>query len=195
MINFDYQPILCDGAVSLRPMRAEDWQALYAVARDPAIWAAHPAADRWQEAPFHGYFASCLASGGALVIEDAATQAVLGLSRYDRARAEMGEIEIGWTFLARDRWGGPTNAAVKRLMIAHALATFDWAIFCIGENNLRSRRALEKIGGTLLPRHIDALINASLIRHVIYAMDRTAFANGPLMREQPIGIGCPPGSC
>lgn len=180
MTSFDYQPHLTDGVLSLRPMRAVDWSALYAVARDPAIWAVHPASGRWQEAAFRTFFDLGIASGGALVIEDAATGAVIGSSRYDRERAEDGEIEIGWTFLARDRWGGAVNAAVKRLMIAHALAAFDRVIFLIGEQNIRSRRALEKIGGTLTPRLVDAPIEGRPVRHVVYAIDRLAFANGPL---------------
>ena len=180
MSVFDMQPRLTDGAIILRPLRADDWAALYAVAIDPAIWAAHPDPTRWQEQQFRGYFDACLASGGALVITDAATHDVLGLSRYDRDRAGVGEIEIGWTFLARSRWGGATNLAVKRLMVAHALTGFDRAIFLIGEDNGRSRRALEKIGGTLLARQFDAQINGRPVRHVVYAIDHAAFAHGPL---------------
>jgi RimJ/RimL family protein N-acetyltransferase len=60
-----------------------------------------------------------------------------------------------------------TNAAVKRLMIAHALATFDRVIFLIGEGNTRSRRALEKIGGMLTPRLLDTPIEGRPVRHVI----------------------------
>jgi RimJ/RimL family protein N-acetyltransferase len=176
MSHFDEQPVLADDTVHLRPARADDWAALYAVARDPAIWAVHPIPWRWQETSFRGFFDRCLASGRALVIEDAVSGAVIGLSRYDRERAEDDEIEIGWTFLARDRWGGATNAAVKRLMIAHALTRFERVIFLIGESNLRSRRALEKIGGTLTPRHVDTPVEGQIIRHLVYAIDRTAFA-------------------
>jgi RimJ/RimL family protein N-acetyltransferase len=180
MASFNFQPSLADAAVSLRPLCAADFRALYDVASDPAIWAVHPAPNRWQAAPFRSYFEACLASGGALVIEDAATHAVLGLSRYDRERAEPGEIEIGWTFLVRQHWGGPTNLAVKRLMVAHALAHFDRVIFLIGADNGRSRRALEKIGGVLLPRQFAASIDGQIVSHVIYAIDRAGFANGPL---------------
>jgi N-acetyltransferase len=179
--GFDPQPTLSDGAVRLRPMRGADRAALYEVARDPAIWALHPAQDRWKEDGFRAFFDLCLASGGALVIEDAASGAVIGASRYDRERAEAGEVEIGWTFLARDRWGGVTNGAVKRLMIAHALAHFDRVIFLIGAQNLRSRRAVEKIGGRLTPRPYDAPMAGRSVRHVIYAIDRAGFEQGPLM--------------
>ena len=180
MAAFDAQPTLTDGAVRLRPMRADDWQALYAVARDPDIWTLHPASERWKEPSFRVFFNLGLASGGTLVMEAAVTGTLLGSSRYDRERAQDGEVEIGWTFLARDRWGGPTNAAVKRLMVGHALATFERVIFLIGEDNARSRRALEKIGGTLTPRIVETLIEGRPVRHLVYAIDRAAFETGPL---------------
>jgi RimJ/RimL family protein N-acetyltransferase len=187
MKNFNYQPHLSDSSISLRPVSAEDWPLLYAAGCDPAIWGLHPASERWQEVSFRRYFDSCLASAGALVIEDTATREMLGMSRYDRERAEAGEIEIGWTFLVRNRWGGPTNVAVKRLMIEHALASFDRAIFLIGEDNSRSRRALEKIGGKLLSRQYDAQVEGQSVRLVIYAIDRASFATGPLMAFRNAG--------
>jgi RimJ/RimL family protein N-acetyltransferase len=176
----DRQPTLTSAAVVLRPLRADDWDALFAVASDPEIWAIHPAHDRWQEPVFRAYFADALASGGALVAVDLATGAVIGASRYDSDRAGPGEIEIGWTFLARSHWGGPTNRAMKALMIAHALTGYDRAIFLIGEDNLRSRRAIEKIGGVLTDRVDPGFMAGKPVRHVVYAIDRARFAAGPL---------------
>lgn len=182
MHGFDSQPELADDAVRLRPLRADDWEALFAVASDPLIWAAHPAHDRWQEPVFRRFFADALASGGALVAIDPATGEVIGSSRYDRERAEPGEIEIGWTFLARRCWGGAVNRAMKRLMIAHALQAFERAIFLVGENNIRSRRAMEKIGGVLTERLHQAEMAGQPVMHVIYAIDRAGFEAGPLSR-------------
>ena len=178
----DRQPNLSSAQVALRPLTADDGAALYAVAADPLIWAGHPAHDRWQEPVFRRFFDEALASGGALVAIDPATGAIIGSSRYDHDRAEAGEIEIGWTFLARSRWGGATNAAIKALMIGHALKSVDRVIFLIGETNLRSCRAMEKIGGVLTPRHHDAMMNGAAVRHLIYAIDAKALANGPLAR-------------
>lgn len=180
MPAFDFQPTLSDNVVRLRPLQADDWEGLYGVARDPAIWALHPATERWTEPSFRAFFQFCLERGGTLVIEDAATDAIIGSSRFDRERAENGEVEIGWTFLARDRWGGVVNRSVKKLMVAHVLATFDRAIFLIGEANVRSRRAIEKIGGVLTPRIVDAPVEGRPTPHVVYAIDQAAFANGPL---------------
>jgi N-acetyltransferase len=184
MNSFDAQPMLADQLVRLRPLHASDWPGLFAAASDPAIWTLHPAHDRWQEPVFRAFFDLGLQSGGTLVIEDAVTGAMIGSSRYDTERAEASEVEIGWTFLARGHWGGAANRAVKRLMIGHALTMFERVIFLIGETNVRSRRALEKIGGTLTARQMDLPMNGQIIRHVIYAIDRAAFAAGPLMDDR-----------
>ena len=180
--GFDAQPELSNDRVRLRPMYPDDFAALFAVAGDPAIWAIHPAHDRWQESVFRRFFADGLASGGAMIIEDARTDDVIGSSRFDPTRAGAGEIEIGWTFLARSHWRGEVNRSVKRLMIAHALTGYDRVIFLVGERNARSRRALEKIGAVLTDRRHDVPLADTVARHVIYMVDRTRFESGPLNR-------------
>ncbi len=179
-MSFDRQPVLEDALVRLRPLSGDDWPALFAVASDPLIWAGHPAHDRWQETSFRRFFDDALASGGALLILDRTSSEVIGSSRYDFTRAEPGEIEIGWTFLARDRWGGATNRAIKRLMLRHAFRFIDPVIFLVGETNLRSRRAMEKIGGRLTARQVEAVMAGVPTRHVVYAIDRAGFEQGPL---------------
>ncbi len=57
----DRQPILEGDRLLLRPLRPDDWDALYAVASDPLIWAIHPQHDRWKEVVFAEYFADALA--------------------------------------------------------------------------------------------------------------------------------------
>jgi RimJ/RimL family protein N-acetyltransferase len=178
----DRQPTLVGASILLRPLRQDDWDALFAVARDPLIWAAHPAHDRWQEPVFRRFFADALDSGGALAVVDSASGEIIGSSRYDPRRAEPGEVEIGWTFLARSHWGGTTNPAMKRLMLAHALHEMQRVIFMAGEHNARSRRALEKIGARLTDRTRDSEMAGRIVRHVIYAIDRDDFARGLLTR-------------
>lgn len=180
MHSVDLQPTLVDDELTIRPLRASDWEALYSVASDPMIWAVHPASDRWKEPVFRAFFDQALASGGALIVTRTSTGEILGSSRFDRTRAEEGEVEIGWTFLARSEWGGATNKRVKRLMLGHALEYFDQVIFLVGETNLRSRRAMEKIGGQLTNRVHHAQMGDRSAVHVIYVIDRKAFASGPL---------------
>jgi RimJ/RimL family protein N-acetyltransferase len=49
--------------------------------------------------------------------------------------------------LARNYWGGRYNRELKELMLAHAFKFVQNVIFYVGENNIRSRKATEKIGG------------------------------------------------
>ncbi len=146
-MTLDLQPTLTGERVILRPTRAEDWDGLYAVASDPLIWEIHPARDRWQEPIFRAYFEGALESGGGLTIFDKATGAIIGASRYYAHAPERDEIEIGWTFLAREFWGGAYNREVKRLMLDHIHRFVRNVVFLVGEGNLRSQRAMEKIGG------------------------------------------------
>lgn len=169
---FDLQPTLVGPTVTLSPTVEADWPAQFAVASDRDLWAGHPASDRWQEPVFRAYFDDNLSSGGALTIRDTASGAVIGHSRFDARKVEPGEIEIGGTFLARSHWGGAANREVKTLMIAHALAAFERVVFYIGEDNLRSRRAMEKIGGRLVEGRIERFAMAGVVRdHLVYAIE------------------------
>lgn len=183
MLRFNPQPTLANDKVTLSPLVPEDWDELYAVGSDPQIWAGHPAHDRWQEAPFRAFFAGALASGGALTIRDARTGAVIGSSRYNLERGLGEEVEIGWTFLARSAWGGQMNAEVKRLMVGHALEHFERVLFLVAIDNLRSRRAVEKLGATLSDRLENASIGEQTISHVVYTLDRVQFRNGLLGQQ------------
>jgi N-acetyltransferase len=177
------RPTLSDDLVTLRPLAAGDWDALFAVASDPEIWAIHPAHDRWKEPVFRTYFDESLASNGGLLALDKASGKVIGASRYDIRVCLEGEVEIGWTFLARSHWGGRYNHAIKRLMLAEAFAKgFHTAIFLVGEPNLRSRAAMVKIGGRLTDRRFAWEMAGVDVAHLIYAITAEDFAHGPLIR-------------
>jgi N-acetyltransferase len=175
------QPVLADDAVLLRPMTEADREPSFAVACDPEIWAIHPAHNRWQRDVFDPYFSEGLASNGGLTVIDKATGAIIGSSRYDIRVCEAGEVEIGWTYLARAYWGGATNRAIKRLMLAYAFERgFDAVIFLVGETNLRSRRAMEKIGAVLTDRRQEWPMADKVINHLIYRISPADFRQGPL---------------
>lgn len=149
MTDLDLQPHLVGDRVELRPLRAEDYNALYAAASDPLIWELHPD-DRWREDVFRDFFAQHLATRGALLILDRADGSVIGTSRYHGYDPAASEVEIGWTFLARSHWGGAVNGEVKRLMLDHAFGSVERVVFFVAPENLRSRRAVEKLGATFV---------------------------------------------
>lgn len=144
---FELQPTLQGELVELRPLRQDDFDRLYAVASDPLIWEQHPAHDRFKENDFREFFREALDSGGALIAIDRRTGHVVGSSRFHGYDPVRREIEIGWTFLARSRWGGAFNGEMKRLMLRHAFRFVDTVVFLVGPENVRSQRAVEKIGG------------------------------------------------
>jgi RimJ/RimL family protein N-acetyltransferase len=147
-MSFDLQPTLKGELLELRPVRPDDFHNLYAVASDPLIWAQHPVKDRYKEDVFRQFFREALASGGALIAIDCKSGQVLGSSRFHGYDEDGDEIEIGWTFLARSHWGGVYNREMKQLMLRHAFRFVTRVVFLVSPENLRSQRALEKIGAT-----------------------------------------------
>jgi RimJ/RimL family protein N-acetyltransferase len=163
----DLQPTLVGEFVTLRPLQPEDFDALYAVARDPLIWEQHPARDRWQHDVFRRFVDDALACRGAFVVVDRASGAIVGSTRYFGHDPLAREIEIGWTFLARSHWGGRHNAEMKRLMLAHAFTFVDTVVFHVGRDNVRSQKAVERIGGVVLASGVRAGAD-----HLVYALTR-----------------------
>src|SRR5688572_8526679 len=166
----DLQPTLRGDLLELRPLRGDDFPALFAVAADPLIWEQHPASDRYREDVFREFFREAIESGGALVAVDRRSGAIVGSSRFNGYDPERKEIEIGWTFLARSHWGGRYNGEMKRLMLGHAFGFADRVVFLIGPRNFRSQRAVEKIGAVRAGTRTDPSGRES----VVYALTRTS---------------------
>jgi N-acetyltransferase len=145
-MSFDLQPILKGELIELRPLQHEDFDDLYVMASDPLIWEQHPAKDRYKEEVFVDFFREALESRGALIVIDRKNGQVIGSSRFYGYDPEKSEIEIGWTFLARSYWGGMYNRELKELMLRHAFQFVSRVIFLVGPQNLRSQKALAKIG-------------------------------------------------
>jgi RimJ/RimL family protein N-acetyltransferase len=145
----DLQPELAGTTLHLRPLRARDREALWEVARDPLVWEQHPDKTRFQPDGFARFFQDSLDSGSALVVIEAASGKIIGSARYYDLDTARREVAIGYTFLARAFWGGATNGELKQLMIGHAARIADRVWFHVGKHNLRSQRAMEKIGAKL----------------------------------------------
>src|SRR5262249_13198639 len=90
----------------------------------------------------------------------------IGASRY--YWFEPDELEIGWTFLARSYWGGVYNAEMKRLMLGYAFQFFDHVVFLVGVGNIRSQKAMKKIGGVLTERHVLRTLHGATTEFVIF---------------------------
>ena len=146
---------------------------MFAAAADPLIWAGHPVKDRGTKRGFHDYFEGALKSGGALAVMDRASGRIIGCSRYHDHDRTRRRVEIGYTFLVRACWGGSYNGEVKRLMLNHAFAIVDVVQFAIAETNLRSRKAIEKIGATLMDAGEARLTAGEFVPYSIYEIRRS----------------------
>jgi RimJ/RimL family protein N-acetyltransferase len=163
---FDLQPTLQGELLALRPLRTEDFPALYAVASDPLIWEQHPAWDRYKEEVFREFFREAMESDGAFIAIDSTDGRVIGSSRFHGYDDGKSEIEIGWTFLARSHWGGIYNREMKQLMLRHAFRFVNSVIFLVGPQNFRSQGAMEKIGGVRVGSRRDAYGRESLVYQI-----------------------------
>jgi RimJ/RimL family protein N-acetyltransferase len=178
--GFELQPTLRGELLDLRPLRPDDFEELFGVASDPLIWEQHPARDRGEEGPFRVFFREALESGGALVAIDRQDGRIIGSSRFHGFDPATSEVEIGWTFLARKYWGGVYNSEMKRLMLSHAFRFVERVVFLIGPDNIRSRRAVEKIGAV----YAGTRINERGHESVVYQLRKPS--GGEAGEERPL---------
>ncbi|HEU4391754.1 MAG TPA: GNAT family N-acetyltransferase, partial [Blastocatellia bacterium] len=105
-----------------------------------------------------------------------------GSSRFYGYNEEKSEIEIGWTFLARSHWGGRYNREMKQLMLRHAFRFVNNVIFLVGPQNLRSQRAVEKIGAVRVGSRVDGSGRDSFV----YQIKASSFTQGVAATSSPV---------
>jgi len=174
-LEFDLQPTLLGELLEVRPLRLEDFDGLFAAASDRLIWEQHPESDRYKREVFAKFFSSAIESKGAFAIIERKNGRIIGSSRYWNLKPAASEVEIGWTFLAREFWGGEYNGELKKLMLEHAFRFADRVVLIVGESNLRSQRAVQKIGGTFLKRESRPGSDGIMRQNVVYVVTREQF--------------------
>jgi RimJ/RimL family protein N-acetyltransferase len=156
----------------LVPLQDSDFESLHAVAADPLIWEQHPNRDRYKREVFQTYFEGALLSRGAWMIFDKTSGELAGSTRfYDRDEKDN-SIFIGYTFLARKFWGSGLNPQVKHLMLERAFQQVDRVKFHVGKDNLRSRKAMERLGAELQGEILVAYFGEATRTNVEYWISR-----------------------
>jgi RimJ/RimL family protein N-acetyltransferase len=158
--------------VVLLPLEAEDFESLYAVACDPLIWEQHPNPDRYKKEVFENFFKGAMESKGAFIIRDTQTNAIVGSSRFYDYDATKSEIKIGYTFFSRSCWGNGINKEVKKLMIDYVLGFVDHIIFHVGASNLRSQKAMEKLGAEKIGEEVVAYFGEANRNNFVYRINK-----------------------
>ena len=74
---------------------------------------------------------------------------IIGSTRFLDIQEKHLKLEIGWTWLDPNYWGTAINLECKLLLLTFCFETLKTTRvqFKTDENNLRSRKAIEKIGG------------------------------------------------
>lgn len=85
------------------------------------------------------------------IIIDKRTNTYAGSSRFMNIDWTNKVLEIGATWIGREYQGSGLNMNMKYLMLSYAFETlnFEKVEFRIDERNIRSRKSVEKVGGTL----------------------------------------------
>ncbi|SHJ97260.1 GNAT family N-acetyltransferase [Epilithonimonas mollis] len=140
------QPTLENDSVMLVPLQHNDFEQLFAVASDPLVWEQHPNKDRYKRGVFQTFFQGAMESKGAFRIIEKKTGETAGSTRFYDYNSGTGSVFIGYTFYARKFWGSKLNPQVKKLMLDYIFLFVDTVYFHVGKNNIRSQRAMEKLG-------------------------------------------------
>lgn len=161
---------LSNDLVKLIPMIKNDYEWVFAAASDPAIWEQHPDSNRYTPVGFTRYFQKLIDTDIPYLIIDNKTDLVIGATSFYQYDRNEKSIAIGYTFLAKEYWGGEYNQSVKDLMINFAFEKLDTVIFHVAAENTRSQKALEKINA----KKIHEIEEKSGLKYVyaIYKQDR-----------------------
>jgi N-acetyltransferase len=172
-MGFNLQPLHLKGTlIQLVPLEEVHFEKLFMVASDPLIWEQHPNKKRYQKAVFRTYFDGALLSKGAFIIIDIKTNAIVGSSRFYEYDENNNSIKIGYTFIGRNFWGKNYNIELKQLMINYAFENLTTIIFEIGANNIRSQKAIDKIGAQKIGEHEVQYFGEELKLNFIYQLNK-----------------------
>ena len=142
--------------VYLELLREEDISVLRQLARNPQIWDLTKTLlinDSYDE-HFDRYIAAALDPRNtgmqvSFVMRDAITNAIMGMTRYYRIEPSHKRLSIGYTWYIPWYWGKVHNKECKLLLLQYAFETlgFQRVEFEVAHQNLRSQKAVAKIGG------------------------------------------------
>ena len=145
-MNFSIQPSLENENIKMVPLQESDFERLFAVASDPQVWSMHPNKERYKQEVFQNFFTGAMESKGAFLVVDKNSDEVLGSTRFYDFSENDKCIFIGYTFYGTKSWGKKINASVKKLMLDYIFQFVDKVIFHVGKDNIRSVKAMTKLG-------------------------------------------------
>lgn len=148
-------PTLENNRVKLSPLSLENYTQLIDIAKQENLVQYSPSKVDTEE-DLKTYVQTALKRAEEnkalpFIIYDKERQAYAGCTRFGHINAHNKVLFIGWTWIGREFQSTGLNINMKFLMLQYAFETlkFDKVGFTIDERNIPSRKAVEKIGGTL----------------------------------------------
>jgi len=152
-------------SVYLQPLRPADKEVLRPLARDERLWEFTKTLliDHRFDQHFDDYFSLAIhlpeTGNQAFVIRRVSDDAVIGMTRTFMIEPKERRLEIGHTWYIPSVWGKVYNKECKLLLLQYIfeILKFNRVEFKVAHQNIRSQRAVEKIGGVkegILRKHV-----------------------------------------
>ncbi|UHO40437.1 GNAT family N-acetyltransferase [Chryseobacterium capnotolerans] len=147
-------PTILEGKnVELIPLEKEHFEELYAAAADKDLWTLIPT-DGSDKSIFYQNYEFALSEREAgrqypFVIRHKKTQKLIGSTRFFEIYPSDKKLEIGWTWITKEFWGTSVNLECKLLLLSYCFDVLKTNRIQLKtkDDNFRSRKAIEKIGG------------------------------------------------
>lgn len=154
MTNWIDHPLELEGKhIVLKPLAEEHFEELCTIGRDEKIWQYMPVRGHEPEQLMKSLIEAIQKRDEGeqypFVILEKRNGKVIGSTRFLRLNEEHKNLEIGYTWFRPAYWGSGYNEECKLLMLRYCfekLKTIRVQIIA-AEANLRSRKAIERIGG------------------------------------------------
>ena len=147
--------ILENETVRLSPLSASHWELLWPVAQQIDLYqfGSNDVSTVHKLKDYIGTALKNFENGTAIpfIIFDKRNETFIGCTRFGLIDHGNKTLHIGWTWISPEAQGTGINHHMKFLMLQHAFETmrFEKVEFRIDERNLKSRKAVEKLGATL----------------------------------------------
>jgi len=151
--------------VDLIPLEKEHFEELFLAASDKRLWEFIPTNCSEKE-KFYTIYSIALeerekGNHYPFIIYHKVSKKIIGSTRLFDIVPKDKKLEIGWTWLTQEYWGTPINFECKLLLLTYCFETLKTIRVQIktSDTNLRSRKAIEKIGA-----HFEGILRKDRIR-------------------------------
>jgi RimJ/RimL family protein N-acetyltransferase len=171
---FEVKPVTLEGnGLRVEPLAQEHAQGLFNRGQNSADWDHMARACFVDMADTRQWIdeALCTPDQVPFAVVETAKGKVVGSTRYMNIQTDHKSLEIGWTWLGQEWQRTHVNTDVKLLLLSHAFERLGClrVEFKTDERNLRSQRALERMGATregVLRKHM--IVQKDFSRNSVY---------------------------